>query len=314
MTGSLVLKVIDDTGQSLARFHDQNLTSTVSPETTPYSKGEVALVVTFLVGIYQLAFSFLRLGFVSVYMSEQMISGFTTASAVYVFSSQIGYLLGIKLKNQSGPLSIFYTFSDLFRKLPHVNFTTLFVSLGCIAILLFFKLYLNDRLKSRFHCKIPFPIELLVVIGGTVLSHLMDLKSNDVIIVGTIPVGLPLPSALHWSLIAELWATCIPLAVVSYAVTYSIGKTFAAKHNYAIDSNQELLALGTANTVGCFFSCTPSGASLSRSAVQESAGGRTQMVSLVNCVGILAVLLYFGSLLEKLPNVINTFRNFPNLN
>ena len=93
----------------------------------------------------------------------------------------------------------------------------------------------------------------------------------------------------------------IPLAIVAYTLTISVGKIFAGKHNYNIDPNQELLALGVTNLIGSTFWCLPSAASLSRSAVQESAGGRTQLVSIINCVGILFVLYFAGSLLEKLP-------------
>jgi len=266
---------------------------------------EVAIVIALLIGIYQLLFGIFRLGFISVYMSEQLISSFVTASSFYVLTSQIGYMTGIHLNYRSGPLSLFYTYKDIFSHIGESNLISLFLSGGCIAILLFFKLFLNDKIKQWTKINLPFPTELMIVIGSTLMSHFLDLNSKGVATVGTIPTGLPLPSLPKWNLIQYLWLRCIPLAIVAYAITYSTGKTFATKHNYEIDSNQELLAIGTTNAFASFFSCLPTAASLSRSALQESVGGKTQMVSLVNCGGLLFVLLYFGAYLEKLPNVRN---------
>ena len=152
----------------------------------------------------------------------------------------------------------------------------------------------------------PFPIEIFVVIGSVIASNLLNLETaHNVKVVGHIERGLPSPLTpwSYWPLIKRVWLPCIPLSVVSYAITYSVGKSFAIKHDYEIDSSQELIALGGSNLFSSFFSCIPVGASLSRSAVQESSGGRTQLVSLINCIGIFAVLIYFGSLLEQLPDV-----------
>lgn len=96
----------------------------------------------------------------------------------------------------------------------------------------------------------------------------------------------------------------IPLAIVAYSLTISVGKIFAKRHNYNIDANQELIALGVTNIFSSFFSCLPSAASLCRSSLQESSGGKTQLVSLINCVGILFVLYFAGPLFEQLPTCI----------
>lgn len=152
----------------------------------------------------------------------------------------------------------------------------------------------------------PFPIEIFVVIGSVIASQVFYLESaHGVKVVGKIESGLPFPRTpwLIWPIIKRVWLPCIPLSVVSYAITYSVGKSFAIKHDYEIDSSQELIALGGSNLFSSFFKCIPVGASLSRSAVQESSGGRTQLVSIINCVGIFAVLMYFGKFLEQLPDV-----------
>ncbi|CAG2178584.1 unnamed protein product, partial [Oppiella nova] len=261
----------------------------------------MASMIALLIGIYQLLFGIFRMGFVSVYMSEQLISSFITASSFYVLTSQIGYMSGLHLHSHSGPLSLFHTYKEFFGSISMANTISLLVSLICIAILLLFKLYLNDKLKQWTKLNIPFPIELVLVVGSTVMTSFFK---PDIETVGAIATGLPSPISPEWSLLPKLWLRCIPLAIVAYAITYSTGKTFATKHNYEINSNQELLAIGTTNIFSSFFSCLPTAASLSRSAVQEAVGGRTQMASIVNSAGILFVLLFFGQYLENLPNCV----------
>lgn len=102
------------------------------------------------------------------------------------------------------------------------------------------------------------------------------------------------------------------IAMVSYTVSVSMALIFAKKLNYDIDFNQELLAMGTANVVGSFFSCFALAASLSRSTIQQTVGGRTQLASLISCGLLLIVLLWIGKFFEKLPKVITPSMLFTN--
>jgi MFS superfamily sulfate permease-like transporter len=152
---------------------------------------------------------------------------------------------------------------------------------------------------------LPFPIELLVVILMTVASNCLNLKeAHGVAVVGEIKQGMPEAVLPSMDMMWRVFLRSLPLAVVGYAITLSIGRLFGGKHGYTVDPNQELTALGFANLTGSCFGCLPSAASLPRSAIQENTGGKTQLVSLVNCAGLLVVILLIGSLLEKLPNCI----------
>lgn len=93
------------------------------------------------------------------------------------------------------------------------------------------------------------------------------------------------------------------ISMVSYTVSVSMGLIFAQKLNYEINFNQELLAMGASNVCGSFFSCLPLSASLSRSVIQESTGGRTQIASLISCGLLTFVLLWVGPFFELLPRV-----------
>lgn len=247
----------------------------------------------------------MRMGFISIYLSEQLISGFTTAASVYVFTSQLTFLLGLNLPHRSGPLALVTCYLDIGKNIGKINPTTVSVSIFACFILALFKLYLNDKLKDWYKINIPFPIELIVVIIGTFFSYCFNLNERyNVDVVGLIPSGLPVPTCPDYKLIIFLAKKTIPLAIVAYTLTISVGKIFAVKHNYSIDPNQELIALGSLNLFSSFFSCLPSAASLSRSAVQESSGGKTQLVSLINSAGIIFVLYFAGFLLQQLPTCL----------
>lgn len=93
------------------------------------------------------------------------------------------------------------------------------------------------------------------------------------------------------------------VSMVSYTVSVSMALIFAQKLAYEIDFNQELLAMGASNLVGSFFSCLPLSASLSRSIIQQSTGGRTQIASVISCGILTFVLLWIGPFFELLPRV-----------
>ena len=153
---------------------------------------DIAIVLSFTIGVYLFLAALFRLDFISNYLSEQLISGFSTSASIYVFTSQLKYLLGLDLKSHSGILAMLRTWYDAFSQIHKANFVTIGISCICLVILLFFKLYVNEKLK-KFGIKTPFPIDLLVVIGGTVASHFLQLSKNyDVHTVGHIQRGYDL--------------------------------------------------------------------------------------------------------------------------
>lgn len=101
----------------------------------------------------------------------------------------------------------------------------------------------------------------------------------------------------------ELLADGFIIAMVSYTVTVSMALIFAQKLNYEIDFNQELLAMGASNLCGSFFTCLPVSASLSRSVIQQTTGGRTQIVSIISCGLLVFVMLWIGPFFQLLPRV-----------
>ncbi|XP_025107659.1 solute carrier family 26 member 6-like isoform X3 [Pomacea canaliculata] len=266
---------------------------------------QLALAVTFAAGCVQLLLGIFQLGFVTVYLSDPLISGFTTGAACLVFSSQINQIFGVTTGRYNGPLNLIYFYRDFFVKIPTTNSVTLIASVVTITFLIVVKTYINDNPKIKPKLKMPVPVELIVVVLGTVISHFVQLnKQYKVKTVGDVPTGIPPPSVAHVPYITDVISDAIALGIVAFAISVSMAKIQARKHGYEVDSNQELIAYGLCNIASSFFSSFCAAASLSRTLVQEGVGGKTQVAGLVSSALLLVVLLVLGSYFQSLPNCI----------
>ncbi|XP_056001292.1 sulfate transporter-like isoform X2 [Ostrea edulis] len=268
-------------------------------------KLEIAMAVTFMVGIIQLVMGLARLGFVTTYLSDPLISGFTTGAACHVFTSQIKHVFGIQTARYSGAFKLIYTYRDFFGNLPKTNAITLIASVLFMVMIYLVKEYINNNPKIKPKLKMPVPIELIAVVLGTVIAYFMDIENNfDVKIVGDIPTGLPMPTVPNFSLMPAVIGDAFALAIVVFAISVSMGKILARKEGYEIDSNQELIAYAITNVGSSFFSSVASSASLSRSLIQEHVGGVTQLTGLVSSALLLLVLLVIGPYFRSLPKCV----------
>lgn len=134
------------------------------------------------------------------------------------------------------------TYINIFSSLDTVNQVAILLSIITITLLLFNNEILKPRIAKR--TKLPIPIELIVVVGGVLLSRFLKMEETwNIIPVGHIPVGLPPPTLPNLSLWKELLVDAIAIAIVSYSVTVSMALIFGQKLKYEIDFNQELLAM-----------------------------------------------------------------------
>ncbi|XP_032543303.1 prestin isoform X1 [Chiroxiphia lanceolata] len=296
MVGGVAVREVPDEMISL----DYNSTNVTDARDT--KRVQVAVTVAFLSGIIQLCLGFLRFGFVAIYLTEPLVRGFTTAAAVHVFTSQLKYFLGIKTSRYSGPLSVVYSIVAVLSNITMTNIAALIVGSTCIVLLLIGK-EINDRFKKKL--PVPIPMEIIVVIIGTGVSAGMNLnKSYKVDVVGNIPQGLRAPAVPEIQLIPAIFVDALAIAIVGFSMAVSMAKIFALKHGYTIDGNQELIALGICNSVGSFFQTFSVTCSMSRSLVQESTGGRTQIAGALSSVMVLLVLVAVGYLFEPLPQTV----------
>lgn len=196
MTGDAVNAVMREIGKEAVLCHKRqnpqelvgNL-SNVSDEFADVSETDVAIMCTAIVGIYVLIFGVLQMGFLSNFLCEEFVSGFSCSASVYVFTSQIRHLLGLDLPYFSGPFALIKTYIEIFKTISHSNVENIIISTVCIAVLIVFKCFVDKKLKQK-GINIPFPIDIIVVIVSTAISHAISLeKKHKVHVMGDIPSG-----------------------------------------------------------------------------------------------------------------------------
>ncbi|XP_057331229.1 prestin-like isoform X5 [Microplitis mediator] len=306
MTGKVVASYSTSVNSSITNNTLVDFSEIINNHTIPtvYSPMQVATAVTFSVGIIQLVMFILRLGIISSLLSKSLVSGFTTGAAIYVLIYQIKDLLGLKLpKRKISHFKLVYTIIDIFNALNYSNYASLIISAVTISIMMINNELFKPWLEQK--CSMLFPIELIAIVSGTIISKYFDLPGQYMIdTVGNIPTGLPKPELPTIELIGNVMVDCIAITMVSYTVTLSMALIFAQKLHYDIDSNQELFAMGLSNIFGSMFSCMPVSASLSRSLIQQTVGGKTQIASIISCSILLIILLYIGPFFEPLPRSV----------
>jgi SulP family sulfate permease len=177
-----------------------------------------------------------------------------------------------------------------------LHWTTFLIGLAGIAIIVVFK-----KIKKSI------PGALIAVVAGILIVTIGGLESQGVTIVGNVPGGLPsfgIPQ-LDVSTISSLIYVALAISLVSFMESIAVAKAIQAKHkDYEVIPNQELIALGLANMGGSFFQSFPTTGGFSRTAVNNDAGAKTGLASLISVALIVVTLLFFTPLFHNLPNAI----------
>uniref|UniRef100_A0A8C3RIR0 Solute carrier family 26 member 6 n=1 Tax=Cyanoderma ruficeps TaxID=181631 RepID=A0A8C3RIR0_9PASS len=265
--------------------------ATVNEELRDAARVELVATITVLTGIFQVALGLLQFGFVVTYLSDPLVRGYTTAASVHVLVSQLKNVFGVSQGEHSGPLSLFVTIIDLCQKLPDTNVGTLVTSIIAMVAILIVK-----EFNHKFANKLPMPIPIeLITVSRAATTSCGDAARNP---------WLKPPVPPNVSYFGQVVGNAFAIAVVGYAICISLGKIFALKHGYKVDSNQELIALGLCNFLGGFFQCFAISCSMSRSLVQESTGGNSQVAGVIASLVILVTILKIGELFRDLPKAI----------
>jgi sulfate permease, SulP family len=260
----------------------------------PSDAGEYAALAAGLVlfcGALFLLAGFLRLGFIAQFLSRPVMEGFVFGLAIFVTVSQLPKLFGVE---KSGDDTI-QQFFNLLGELGDTSGATLVV--GVLALALLFG-------AERFAPRLPGGLIALVL--GIALSWALDLSSHGVAVVGEVPSGLPsagIPD-LAASDVFALIAAAGGMVLVIFSESLGAAETFAAKHGYEIDSNQELIALGVANTGSGLVGGLAAGGSLSQTAVNEGAGARSELAPLVATVLGIVTVLFLTPVFQDLPEAV----------
>ncbi|KAM3833265.1 chloride anion exchanger [Vipera latastei] len=290
MVGGAVLNMVpDEPGNSNVTTNSSSLNQ---------ERVMVAASITVLAGIFQLVLGAFRFGFIVIYLSQPLISGFTTAAAIHVFVSQLKFIFQLPVEPFNKPLGLIWTLKSIFEQITNTNIADLVTALIILVVVTVVK-ELNDRYKAKL--PVPIPIEVIVTVIATGLSYGFQFKEKfQVDTVGTLDIGFQAPVAPDIKYFERCVGDGISIAIVGFAVAFSVAKVYSIKHDYPIDANQELIAFGISNIFGGVFKGFAASTSLSRSGVQESTGGKTQIAGLLSAIIVMIAILAIGYLLESL--------------
>ncbi|MCI4389102.1 hypothetical protein PGIGA_G00094040 [Pangasianodon gigas] len=260
----------------------------------------VASSVTFLMGIFQLALGVLQVGFIVIYLSETLVSGFTTAAAIHILVSQLKFVLGLDVKGNSDPFNIFDTLRQVFTQLYKTNIADLLTSIVIMVVV-----YIGKELNDKFKLRVPIPVEIIMTIIACGCSYGFNFEARyNVTVIGKMIDGYEPPFAPNVEVMKQSVGDAFPIAIVGFAVAFSVAKVYSVKHDYVVDGNQELIAFGVSNIFGAAFRSFAASTALSRTAVQESTGGKTQIAGLISAIIVMIVTVSIGFLLEPLPRSV----------
>lgn len=251
----------------------------------------VALVIllTMMTGILQLLMGTFRLGAIFNFFSRPVIVGFTAAAPIIIAFTQLDNLLGMPLPDTQYVVIIA---GEVFQNLNQIHLPTLYWGITATAALLILK-FLTPRL----------PASVLVLSAGIFVGWWINISSDQIEIVGSIPEGLPsiaLPD-VNLGNMRRLLPTALTLALVQFMSIASLGKAFAKRHNYTVDSNHELIAIGASNLAGSLFRALPVSGSFSRSAAAEQAGVKTPFANFITAAILILTLIFFTAIFYFLP-------------
>jgi sulfate permease, SulP family len=248
-----------------------------------------AALLALMVGAVHLVLGYGRLGFVVNFLSHSVLVGFTAAAAIIIGFSQVKHVLGISIPRSE---KFHETVHEVIKAADGTHPTTLVLGLGSIALLLAMKRWIKQ-----------IPSALVLVVLSIAAVQLFDLEARGVKTVGEIPSSLPafgFPD-LDADTIGSLVVTAFVITLVGFMESIAVAKVYARRHRYDVDANQELVGLGFANVASGLFGGYPVTGGFSRTAVNDTAGARTPLASIVTAILVLLTVVFLTPLFSSLP-------------
>ena len=254
---------------------------------------QLVAAITLVTGALFLLLAVFRMGWIAQFLSKAVVTGFLAGAAIDVTIGELPKLTGTSSSGDNAWREL-YTW---IQGLGEIHWTTLLVGLVSLGVIL----------GLRF--TVPaVPGALVLVAGGLLASAVFDLGAHGVALVGHVPRGLPSPELPHWALVRAHLATIgiasFALLLIGFSQTAGDARAFATRHRYRIDVNQESVAQGMANVTAGVFQGMPVSTSLSASSLNESAGARTPLASLVTGGLVIATLVVLAPVFSHLPKAV----------
>jgi high affinity sulfate transporter 1 len=251
----------------------------------------LSALIALLAGVLLLIGGLARAGFIADFFARPVMTGFIGGLALVIAVGQLSKLFGV----EGGGTGFFGKLYELITQLPDYSLPSFLIGIGALALILVLR---------KVAPKVPGM--LVAVVLGVVIVKAFDLQDHGVAIVGALPDGLPSFAIPHISLndIRELLPDAFALAIIAFAESIAGARQIAASHHYEVDADQELVALGVANISVGLFQGFAVDASLSRSAVADSSGVKSQLSNIILFGFLIVTMLFLLPLFHDLPEAV----------
>ena len=249
-----------------------------------------AIMLAFMVGIFQIGLGLLRLGVLVNFLSHPVVVGFTNAAAIIIGTSQLGKLFGVSVETAEHTYET--VFNIILESFNSTHFETVLIAIIALAIMIAMKRMIPKA-----------PNVLAAVAVTTAISWGIGFQQMGGAVVGTIPAGLPalaIPT-LDFQTMGQLLSVTVAIALIGFMEAISIAKAMAASTRQRLDANQELVGQGLGNIISSLSQGYAVSGSFSRSAVNINAGAITGFSAVVTGVVVGVTLLWLTPLLYHLP-------------
>lgn len=275
---------------------DSSLAALILAVVAPLSHGDpvraiaLASMMAIVSGLICIMAGVFRFGFITELLSKPIRYGYMNGIALTVLISQLPKLFGFSIEGNGLLHNIFLIVQSILD--GKTNPAAWWIGACTLALILLLKPYQR------------IPGMLLAVVSATVATSLFNLGQDaGVKVLGSLPQGLP-AFALPWINLADLQTVVgggIAIALVSFADTSVLSRTYAAKTRHYVNPNQEMIGLGAANLAAGFFQGFPISSSSSRTPVAEAAGSKTQLTGVVGAIAVALLIVLAPDLLKNLP-------------
>jgi high affinity sulfate transporter 1 len=274
-------------------------------DTNPADPAELAHVLSFLTGIFLFALGIVRFGFLDSILSRPLMCGFINAIGAIIIMEQLDGLLGISNPEEHE----WHKLIQVYNHIGESNWQSGVLGLGVVLILFTFK-FINMAISASGTNKWYFtwfrfvPGVLVAVVISTLLTYTLRLDKEGVKVLGPISSSFPTPYPPQITSVGVIISAGQPaliIGVLGFIESIIVAKYYANKHGYGVSPNRELVAMGMANIIGSFFRTFPAFGSMTRSAVADMAGAKSQLYNIIVAFGVLGTILFLGPLFYYLP-------------
>lgn len=271
-------------------------------QNTGLSEIQFLASTAFIAGLVEFIFGILRLGIIVDFISAPVIAGFTSGAAISIICSQLSGLFGISGLNTNLPA--YMVLGNTIASLNRISIDAAF-GISTIIFLVLWRHIGKWMIKKKFKCGRLFGQagNIVALVLFTLISFIINFETKVVKIVGSVPSGInyvQIPNFLkNFSAVYPAAVTVVLVAIMEHI---AIAKSFGRHSGYKIKPNQEIIALGLVNMIGCFFGAYPATGSFSRSAVKSRSGVKTPLADFFTAAVVIVSIFYLTSVFYWIPS------------